>query len=161
MHSDFRELLAALGASAVKYLVVGGYAVMEYTEPRYTKDLDLWVARDRSNAEALYRALAAFGAPLHTVTVEDFTQPGIAYRIGISPVRIDVLTSITGVDFEEAWSRRVEGNVEGLRVPIISREDLIANKSATGRLQDRLDARRLTAAPQRPKHSRRRRGQHG
>lgn len=152
MHSDFKELLRIFNAHGVRYLVVGGYAVMEYTEPRFTKDLDLWVARDPDNAAAVYQALDEFGAPMGSVSVEDFAHEGNVYQIGVSPVRIDVLMSIEAVEFEEAWERRVERPIGDLTVPILSREDLMRNKRATGRPQDRIDARNL-AGP-----SRRRRG---
>jgi hypothetical protein len=163
MHSDFSELLRALSAHGVRYLVVGGYAVMEYTEPRYTKDLDVWIARDRNNADAVYQALCDFGAPVESITAEDFTQEGIVYQIGVSPVRVDLLTSITGVEFDDAWTRRTEREVNGLTISILSREDLIRNKRATGRPQDRLDARRLEAAGgvDRPKVPKRRRRTEG
>jgi hypothetical protein len=159
MHSDFRELLRIFNANGVRYLVVGGYAVMEYTEPRYTKDLDLWIAPDLQNAAAVYRSLAEFGAPLGEVTPEDFAQEGNVYQIGISPVRIDILVSIEGVQFEDAWTRRVERSLGDLTVPILSREDLVRNKRAAGRPQDRIDAKRLEAA--RRRQSRREPGRGG
>jgi predicted nucleotidyltransferase len=145
MHSDFSALLRALSDAGVRFLVVGGYAVMEYTEPRYTKDLDIWLAPGEENAHAAWQALAAFGAPVAEITPHDLTQPDLVYQIGITPVRIDLMTSITGVQFEEAWQRRTERNVGGVRVAILSIEDLIANKRAVGRPHDRIDARRLRA----------------
>ncbi|MCC6730875.1 MAG: nucleotidyltransferase [Chthonomonadales bacterium] len=148
MSSDFKELLCALGAHGVRYLLVGGYAVIEYTEPRFTKDLDLWIAADRANAEAVYRALAEFGAPMLGATVEDFAIEGGVFQIGISPFRVDILMSIDGVAFEDAWPRRGQADFGGVPVPVISRRDLIANKIAAGRPQDRRDARLLARAEQ-------------
>lgn len=143
MHSDFEAVLRALSDGGVRFLIVGGYAVMEYTEPRFTKDLDLWIARDVENARATYDALTAFGAPVDGITPDDLTEPDIVYQIGVTPIRIDVMTSIAAVDFEEAWARRVMREIDGFPVAILSLEDLITNKQAVGRPHDRTDARRL------------------
>lgn len=105
INSDYKNLLKSLNAAGVRYLVVGGYAVMAYTEPRYTKDLDIWIDPERANANAVFRALAEFGAPLRGVTAEDFTQHEIFYQLGVDPVRIDILTSVAGVEFTNAWER--------------------------------------------------------
>jgi predicted nucleotidyltransferase len=147
INSDFRDLLQSLNAAGVRYLIVGGYAVMVHTEPRYTKDLDVWIEADEANAHRLFAALAEFGAPMQDYAVADFIQPDTFFQIGIDPVRIDVLTSITGVDFPSAWERRVVVDFGGTPAPVLSRQDLIAAKLAAGRPQDRKDARRL----QRPK----------
>ncbi len=146
MNSDFKDLLRAFNANGVKYLVVGGYAVIEYTEPRFTKDLDVWVGTNRANAEMVFKALTEFGAPLQDVSVEDSTNGDNIYQIGISPVRIDVIMEIPGVFFDEAFERRNESDFEGVTAHVISREDLITNKLAVGRAQDRKDARLLTQA---------------
>lgn len=146
MQSDFGELLRGLSGAGVRFLIVGGYAVMEYTEPRYTKDLDIWLARDEANARAAWQALATFGAPVEGVTPEDLSQPDIVYQIGVTPIRIDLMTSISGVEFEDAWERRVEREIGGVRVAILSPEDLITNKRTVGRPHDRADARKLRAA---------------
>lgn len=108
----FSELLRIFNAHGVKYLVVGGYAVMLYSEPRFTKDLDLWVGDDRDNASRVFRALAEFGAPLTGVDPADFAKPDLIYQLGVPPLRIDVLTSISGVDFEAAWSGAVRPHTE-------------------------------------------------
>ena len=104
----YKELLQALNDCQVEYLIVGGYAVMKYTEPRYTKDLDVWVHNTTQNAARLFNALAKFGAPLQDdgVTPETFNQDGMVYQIGVAPVRIDILTQITGVQFAGAWQSR-------------------------------------------------------
>lgn len=134
----FRELLQILNDFEVRYLIVGGYAVMKYTEPRYTKDLDVWVENSADNALRLFGALKQFGAPLESddITAETFTRNEITYQIGIAPIRIDILTQITGVDFSAAWKGRVTGTIFGIPVPFISLDDLIANKRATGRSSD-------------------------
>ncbi len=115
----FSELLKIFNANGVKYLVVGGYAVMLYTEPRLTKDLDLWVGDDGDNASRVFRALAEFGAPLEGVEPADFAKPDLIYQLGMPPSRIDVLTSITGVDFETAWARRSEADYGELTAPFM------------------------------------------
>ena len=146
-NSDFRELLSALNDYDARYLVIGGYAVMLYTEPRFTKDLDLWVEPTRENGARVFQALAHFGAPLAGVTPDDFSSEGLFYQMGSPPVRVDILTSVTGMRFEEAWPRRVERDLEGVRTPFLSREDLIQIKSALGRPQDLMDVDALKKAP--------------
>src|SRR3954451_24474497 len=103
INSDFKDLLRSLNAAGIRYLIVGGYAVMVHTEPRYTNDLDIWIDRDEQNARALLRALAEFGAPTGEVTPADLTEPEVFFQIGIEPVRIDILTSVAGLVFEAAW----------------------------------------------------------
>ncbi len=144
--SDFKDLLRLFNDFQVKYLVVGGYAVIKYTEPRYTKDLGLWVKADAENAEAVYKSLLAFGAPLEDLSADDFAHEGYFYQMGIAPVRVDILMSVTGLDFDSAWSRRVVVDFDGIETWFISRTDLIATKRALGRVQDLLDAELLEQA---------------
>jgi hypothetical protein len=142
MHSDFKELLSTLNAHRVKYLVVGAYAVSIYAQPRATKDLDILVKADAENGNAVFAALAQFGAPLDGLTSADFAEPGPFFRMGREPVGVDLLTAIPGVEFDAAWQRRVEDVVDeagNLRASFISREDLIAAKLASGRPQDLAD----------------------
>jgi len=145
-NSDFSELLSALNDSQVKYLVIGGYAVMVYTEPRFTKDLDLWVEASEENGNRVHAALARFGAPLAGVTAADFSQPGLFYQMGRPPVRVDILTSVTGMQFVDAWAGRVEKDFSGVRAWFISRPDLICIKAALGRPRDLLDVEELEKA---------------
>lgn len=145
---DFKELLSILERNKVRYLVVGGYAVMRYTEPRFTKDLDIWVATDEANAAAVFRALKEFGAPLEGLTVHDFTQQEYFYQMGKAPFRMDVMMSIPGVKFESAWASRETMVIQGQSVPFISRADLIRSKVASGRPQDLLDVDNLRKAGQ-------------
>jgi hypothetical protein len=143
MYPDFKELLSVLNAHRVKYLVVGAYAVSVYAQPRATKDLDILIKADAENAEAVFAALAQFGAPLQGLTPVDFAQKGPFLRMGRAPVGVDILTEIAGVEFDAAWERRVEDLVDaatGLKAHFISRDDLIASKLASGRLQDLADA---------------------
>ncbi|MBA7701207.1 hypothetical protein ES703_109940 [subsurface metagenome] len=140
---DFRELLSFLEKHKVRYLVVGGYAVMKYTEPRFTKDLDLWISTDEENSKAVYAALKEFGAPLKGLAPPDFTQEGYFYQMGNPPFRLDVMMSIPGVTFETAWANREKVQLERLVIPFISKADLIKAKEAGGRPQDLIDAKEL------------------
>ena len=142
MYPDFKELLSVLNAHGVKYLVIGAYAVSIHAQPRATKDLDILVKADAENAAAVFAALARFGAPLEGLTPADFAQPGPFFRMGREPVGVDILTTIPGVEFDEAWPRRIEAIVDsasGLKASFISRQDLIAAKLAAGRPQDLAD----------------------
>lgn len=143
---DFRELLSLLEKHKVRYLVVGGYAVMKYTEPRFTKDLGLWISTDEENSKAVYAALKEFGAPLKGLAPPDFTQEGYFYQMGNPPFRLDVMMSIPGVTFETAWANREKVQLEGLVIPFISKADLIKAKEASGRPQDLIDAKELRKA---------------
>ncbi len=137
----YRELLLLLNEFQVEYLIVGGFAVMKYGEPRYTKDLDVWVHNSPQNSIRVVAALKKFGAPLdhHGITADTFTEKQLVYQIGIAPVRIDILTEITGVDFPDAWRNKVASTFFGVPVHFISRGDLIANKQALGRSGDLKD----------------------
>jgi len=116
---------------------------MKYTEPRFTKDLDLWIAVDEANATAVFGALQAFGAPLAGLAATDFMDTESFYQMGRPPLRGDVMMSIPGVEFDEAWSRRETVDLNGLVVPFIGKQDLIRAKLAAAREQDLLDARSL------------------
>jgi len=139
----FKELLRKLNEHQVRYLIVGAYAVMKYTEPRYTKDLDVWVEATPDNAKRVFKALAAFGAPMNAVTVEDFSNSDLVFQIGIEPHRIDVMMQIKGLEFPEAWSRRFESEFEDVKINLVSKQDLLTSKVAAGRPQDLIDADRL------------------
>src|SRR5215469_7544381 len=144
MFRDFKELLSVLNAHRVKYLIVGGYAVSLHAEPRATKDLDILIGSSTENSKAVFAALKEFGAPLEGLTPKDFTEPGSFFRMGTPPVMVDLLSGIKGVDFDKAWQRRVEFDVDpGLNASFISREDLLASKLAAGRPQDLADAAAL------------------
>lgn len=132
-------MLSAFTEESVEYLLVGAFALAVHGHVRATGDIDLWVARSRDNAARAMSALARFGAPLGEIEARDFETPGIVFQIGVAPRRIDILTTIDAIEFEEAWSEREEVEVEGLRVPVISRRHLLRNKQATGRPKDRAD----------------------
>lgn len=120
--------------------MIGGYAVVQYAEPRFTKDLDLWVSTDPDNAAAVYRALSEFGAPLEDLSEADFAEEGYFYQMGVPPIRVDILMGIDGVEFNGAWERRNEISFGELSVSFISLPDLIQAKRAAGRPQDLIDA---------------------
>ena len=143
VNSDFSDLLRLFNAGGVRYLVIGGYAVIQYAQPRFTADLDLWVGTEPRNAGAVYEALREFGAPLSGLTPHDFTEEGYFYQMGVPPIRVDVLMGIPGVEFDTAWRRRVEIDFDDLPVAFISREDLIAAKRASGRPHDMIDVQNL------------------
>lgn len=140
---DFRDLFSALCDAGAEFLVVGAYAVMFHTAPRYTKDLDIWTRPTPENATRVYRALAAFGAPMMDLSPDDLAVEGTIFQIGIAPNRIDVLTSIEGVTFDAAWERRVISNYGGVPIGLLAVEDLLTNKRAVGRPQDRIDVANL------------------
>ncbi len=135
---DFKELLRAFNEEEADYLIVGGYAVMKYTEPLFTKDLDVWVRDSPDNAAKVYRALAEFGAPLDKdgLVPADFASDDMTYQIGVEPTRINILTHVSGVTFADAWQNRVASTFFGLPVYFISLGDLIVNKRAAGRTTD-------------------------
>jgi predicted nucleotidyltransferase len=140
VNSDFSELLRIFNDHNVRYLVIGGYAVVQYAEPRFTKDLDILIGTDLRNAQAVYNALGEFGAPLAGLTPKDFSEQGFFFQMGMPPVRVDILMGIPGIGFDKCWERRAEVDFEGLKVIFISKEDLIISKRAAGRPQDLIDA---------------------
>lgn len=141
---DFSELLSGFNVAGVRYLVVGAHALAFHDEPRFTKDLDIWVESGVENATRVWGALHRFGAPLKGINKDDFSTEGIVYQMGVPPNRIDVLTGISGVRFEAAWKRRVKTSFGGVPIHILGRSDLIRNKRASGRPQDLLDVQSLT-----------------
>jgi hypothetical protein len=145
---DFRELLKIFEKHKIRYLVVGGYAVMKYSEPRFTKDLDVLIAPDQDNANAVYSALKEFGAPLENLTSDDFTHEDYFYQMGRAPLRVDIMMSIPGISFDEAWENRKVVELNDLKILFISRSDLIRSKEASGRPQDMIDIDKLKEAEQ-------------
>jgi hypothetical protein len=144
MNRDFVEMLSALCAEGAEFLVVGAHALAAHGAPRATGDLDIWIRSTPENAARVLSALRTFGAPLFDLTERDLTTPDVVFQIGLPPSRIDLLTSLTGLTFQDAWTNRVEIAVGNLRVPIIGRNDFVTNKRATGRDRDLAD---LTLLP--------------
>ena len=150
---DFRDLLRVFVARDVRFLVVGAYALAVLGRPRATGDLDIWLDATAENGERALAALGEYGAPLHDLSTADLAHPGVVFQIGLPPLRIDILTAIDGVEFAGAWARRLSADFDGVRVPVIGRQDFLVNKRATGRLKDRADAERLDPSP-RPRRRR-------
>ena len=145
---DLRELLELFGSKGVDFLVVGVHAVGFHGRPRMTEDLDLFVRPDMVNGARIVEALAEFGFGSLAITAADFVADDRVVQLGVAPNRVDLLTGLYGVDFDGAWERRVEGRLGDVSVWIISREDLIANKRATGRTIDLADAEFLDGTSQ-------------
>ncbi len=133
---DFREFIECCIARDVRFLIVGAYALGVHGRPRATGDLDVWVDPTPDNASNIMLALEQFGAPLGHVTAEDFSRPGIVFQMGLPPLRIDVLTELTGLTFDEAWPTRARADFGPVAVDVIGREAFIKNKRATGRAKD-------------------------
>jgi hypothetical protein len=141
--SDYGAMLRCLNRSGARYLVVGGHAVMRYTEPRFTRDLDIWIGCDAANAEQVFAALGEFGAPLAGFKASDLEKPDMVLQIGVAPVRVDVMTGVPGLEFEAAWGRRETVEWEGEPAYFASKADLIEAKRVAGRPQDMLDLEAL------------------
>jgi len=143
VNPDFRDLFAALNDAGARFLLVGGYALAHHGHPRFTRDLDVWVEAEPENSARVFTALEAFGAPLQDLRRKDLERDGLIFQIGVAPNRIDIITSIDGVAFGEAWEGREQTSYGGQPVPVIARSHLIANKRASGRPQDLLDLEEL------------------
>ena len=143
MNPDFSDMLSALCDEGVEYLLIGAYAMAVHGVPRATGDLDVWVRPSPDNADRVLRALMRFGAPLGSLRAADLTDEDTVFQVGVAPNRVDVMTGIDGVTFDEAWSRRETREIDGLTLAVIGRDDLIRNKRATGRARDRADAEQL------------------
>lgn len=143
MNQDFVELLRAFVDHDVEFLIVGAHALAAHGHVRATKELDVWIRAERENAARAHRALDDFGAPLANLSVEDLATPGTVFQIGVPPLRIDILTRVDGLDFESAWKNRIATIAGGVPVAVLSRDDLLRNKRASGRLQDLADIERL------------------
>jgi hypothetical protein len=148
LNPDFRDILSSFDAEGVEYLVVGGYALAAHGLPRATGDIDLWVRATPENASRVHRALIAFGAPADRFQEADFASDDLILQIGVPPSRVDVITSIEGVSFDEAWPNREVIVVDGIGVSVIGRRELLKNKRTVGRPQDRADVARLEADEQ-------------
>jgi len=143
LNKDYKEMLQILLNNKIKFLVVGAYAMGIHGYPRATGDLDIWVEASTENSEKIYQSLSEFGAPLSEVTKTTFCEQGIVFQIGVAPRRIDIITKIDGVDFNKAYSDKQEIEVEGIKIPFLSKKNLIKNKESTGREKDKLDAKYL------------------
>lgn len=147
MNSDFKDLLRIFAEEKVDYLIVGAYAVIYYTQPRYTKDIDIWIKPSVENAANVARAFYRFGLPLVEVTQKDFENEGLQYVVGVSPCQIDFLTSLPGTEgFQHSWATRRTEIVDGIPIHYLGKQDLIRTKTTAGRPQDLADLDELRRA---------------
>lgn len=146
LNPDFRDILSAFCEERVEFLLVGAYALAVHGIPRATGDIDLWIRPSDENAAKVLRALAIFGAPLSDIDEGDLKTGDAVVQIGVAPRRVDILTTLDAVEFDDAWRDRAEVEVEGLTIPVLGRRDLIRNKKAVGRPQDLADVARLETA---------------
>jgi hypothetical protein len=153
LSQDFKEFIEALNANDVRYLLVGGYAVVLHGHPRLTKDIDFWIPPERENARRALHAIEQFGLASVGTTLEDLTTPGMIVQFGVPPLRIDLITELEGIDFETCYKKRVKTEISGISVNLIDIESLKKNKRATGRHQDLADAENL----EKPKSKRKKR----
>jgi hypothetical protein len=137
-------MLSILQENDIKYLVVGAYAMAVHGFPRATGDMDIFIRPDSENAKRVYRAMMLFGAPMESVSSEDFEKKGTVFQIGLAPRRIDIINDIDGLSFDEAREDCITVELEGLKIPVISKRNLIKNKLASGRDKDKLDAENLS-----------------
>ena len=143
MYPDYLELLRYLNDNKVRYLIIGGYAVIQYTEPRYTKDLDIWIEPSKANAKKVLKALTDFGAPVDNLSISELATPGLIYVFGIPPIRVDLLNKPSGATFATSWKTKIKVDVGGVVANFISKAALIRLKRAAARPQDLADLDKL------------------
>ncbi len=139
MNSDFKELLQVLNELGVEYLVIGGYAVIHYAQPRYTKDIDIWLKPSAENSERILKAFYEFGLPILEATKDDFASEGLQFNIGVPPCQIDFLTTVPGLEFDDCWEYKNTCEDYGVIINYIAKKDLIIAKKSAGRPQDIAD----------------------
>jgi len=139
LNRDFKEMLSCLNAAAVEFIIVGAYALAAHGFPRATGDLDIWIRNSPANARKTLRALKNFGAPTAGLSEQDLTSPDTVFQIGVEPCRVDLLTGIDGVTFDEAWPNRVAVVIEGMEMNVLGKGELLKNKLAAGRDKDQGD----------------------
>jgi hypothetical protein len=145
LNQNFRDMLLALNDAKVEYMIVGAYAMAAHGCPRATGDIDFWVHATHENACRVWQSLSAFGAPMTEIAVEDFSSPGVVFQIGVVPQRIDILTTVSGIEFADAWPHRLIADLDGLLANVLGRDHLLENKLASGRPKDLLDVDILRA----------------
>lgn len=143
LNEDYKDILRVLLRNRVRFLVVGAYSMAVHGYPRATGDVDIWIETSKGNSARVYKSLKEFGAPLCEICENTFAKKGVVFQIGVAPRRIDIITKISGVRFDEAYPDRKTVKIEGLKVPFLSKKDLIKNKLSTGREKDKLDAEEL------------------
>lgn len=143
LNEDYKEMLQLLLEERVDFIIVGAYALGAHGYPRATGDIDIWIKPDDNNSLKVYKALSKFGAPLEQINIDDFSKEGVIFQIGVIPRRIDIISKIDGVTYEEADKDKLVVEVEGLKLPVISLNKLIKNKMSTGREKDAFDIKTL------------------
>jgi len=143
LNEDYKEMLQILLKNEARFLIVGAYAMGAYGYPRATGDIDIWVEGSPENSEKIYKSLSEFGSPLSELSRDTFCEKGIIFQIGVVPRRIDIITCIDGVEFPQAYQNKQEVEIEGLKIPFLSKEDIMRNKEAAGRDKDKLDIKYL------------------
>lgn len=143
VNQDYEDLFKILNAYKVKYIVVGAYAVIYHTQPRFTKDMDVWIIPEKNNLDEVYNALKEFGAPLHGIKPKDFNDKSMILQIGVAPIRIDIMLDVPGVSFKKAWQNKKKVKYGKTPIYVLGKDDLIDVKKKAGRLQDQLDIDKL------------------
>lgn len=143
VHSDYEDLFKVLNAYRIKYLLVGAYAVMYYTQPRYTKDIDVWVISELNDVDKIYEALKKFGAPLKGIKPKDFNDKTMIFQMGVAPVRIDIMTDLPGVSAKFAWRNKKRARYGKTSVYVLGQKELRDAKIKAGRPQDAIDLEKL------------------
>ena len=143
LNEDYKEMLQILLDQKVEFIIVGAYALAAHGFPRATGDMDVWIKPNEKNSKKVYKVLARFGAPINEIREDEFSQPGLIFQIGVVPRRIDIITKIDAVEFDEAESDKIFVDIDDLKIPVLSIDKLIKNKMATGREKDLLDAKLL------------------
>lgn len=139
LNPDFKDVLSCLKDEEVEFIIVGAYALAAHGLPRATGDIDIWIRNSSDNAQKIISALKKFGVPTSNLSEEDFTSPDMVVQIGVEPCRIDLLTRISGVAFDEAWENKVSVTIDHLEIYVLSKADLLKNKLAAGRDKDQGD----------------------
>ncbi len=147
MNRDFVEMLRELSNAGAEFLIVGAHARAAYGEPRATKDLDIWVRPTGENAARVWNALVSFGAPMFDLALDDLAKPGLILQLGVAPYRIDIITELTALNFDEAWANRTDVDIEGVRYPVIGKREYVLNKRTVARPQDLADADHVERSP--------------
>ena len=143
LNEDYKEILQILLRNKVKFLLIGAYAMGAHGYPRATGDIDVWVEPSERNSKKVYASLKEFGAPLKDIKESTFAEKGVVFQIGVAPRRIDFITKVSGLDFDEAYAHKQDVEIEGLKISLVSLNDLIKNKESTGRDKDKLDVKHL------------------
>ncbi|MDX2041215.1 MAG: nucleotidyltransferase [Acidobacteriota bacterium] len=147
LNPDFKDMLSCLNGEQVEFMIVGAYALAAHGHVRATGDIDIWVRNSADNAPKIMRALKIFGAPTANISETDFLLPDLILQIGVAPCRIDIITGIDGVAFDDAWQNKMVVTIDGININILSKPDLLKNKTAAGREKDQGDIAWLKKNP--------------